>query len=145
MTNQDLLEDKALLYSIILLVALCAVIYLLYSQGIAISKSIAAIIFVFRPGRNADRVTVDSCTGWVKHVGRFHKRRTYEFFFDAQLSKGDVEVILSDQEEQQLIKLDQQSPTCKIDIDAENKYYLRWEFKSATGKCELRWSAGENT
>ena len=89
MTNQDLLEDKVSLYSIILLVALCAVIYLLYSQGIAISKSIAAIIFVFRPGRNTDRVTVDSCTGWVKHVGRFHKSRTYEFVLDMQLSQGD--------------------------------------------------------
>lgn len=108
-------------------------------RSIAISKSIAAILFVFRPGRDADRVTLNSCTGWVKHIGRFSENRTYEFSLDTQLSKGDAEVILFDAKKEQLIKLNRQSPTGKIDLDAKNKYYLRWEFEDATGKCELSW------
>lgn len=115
------------------------VIYLLYSHGIAVSKSIAAIIFVFRPGRSADKATLDSCTGWAEHVGRFHESRTYEFYLDARLTKGNAEVILLDREKNRLMKLNRQSPAYKIALDAKNRYYLRWEFKSATGKCELRW------
>lgn len=110
-----------------------------YFRSIAVSKSIAAILFVFRPCRDADRVTLDACTGWVKHMGRFSTSRTYEFTLDVQLSKGDVEVILLDAKKELLMKLNRQSPAGKIDLDAKNRYYLRWEFKGATGKCELRW------
>lgn len=120
-------------------VLVCAIIYILYCQGFAVLRRTAAIIFVFRHGKNADTATLDSCTGWVKHVERFHESKTYEFFFDAQLSKGNVEVILSDRKRQQLMKLNPQSPTCKIELDAGNRYCLRWEFKGATGNCELRW------
>ena len=117
----------------------CIGIALLYSQGIAISKNITAITFVFRPGRTTDKATLCSCTGWIKHVRRFHESRTYEFVLDTQLSKGHVEVILLDKEKRQIMKLNQQSPTSTIALDANSRYYLRWEFKSVTGKCELHW------
>ncbi len=110
-----------------------------YFRSIAVSKSVVAIIFVFRPCRDADRVTLGSCTGWVKHMGRFSESRTYEFILDTQLSKGDAEVILLDAKKELLMKLNRQSPTSKIDLDAKKRYYLRWEFEGATGKCELRW------
>ncbi len=41
-----------------------ALIYLLYRQGLASSKCITAVLFVFRPGRQADSAFLDSCTGW---------------------------------------------------------------------------------
>ena len=110
-----------------------------YFQSIAVSKSITAITFIFRPGRDTDRVTLNSCTGWVKHMGRFFESRTYEFILDMQLSKGEAEVILLDAKNELLMKLDQHSPVGKVDLDSKNSYYLRWEFMSATGKCELRW------
>ena len=100
----------------LLILSNSVVIYLLYSQGIAVTKSIKAIMFVFRPGRNIDRVTLDSCTGWVKHVGKFYKSKTYEFVLDMQLSKGDVEIILLDRKKRELMKLNQQSLTGKIDL-----------------------------
>lgn len=34
-----------------------------FLQSIAVTKSIAAMIFVFRPGRDADSVTLGSCSG----------------------------------------------------------------------------------
>lgn len=113
-----------------------------YFRSVAVSKSIAAILFVFRPGKDTDRATLNSCTGWVKHMGRFYESRTYEFSLETNLSKGNVEVILLDPKKQQLMKLNQRFPTGKIDLDAKNKYYLRWEFKSATGKCQLHWQKG---
>lgn len=120
-------------------VVVYAFIYILYCQGFAVLRRTAAIMLVFRHGKSADKATLDSCTGWIKHAGRFRESKTYEFFLDAQLSKGNVEVILMDRKKQPLMKLSPQSPTCKIELDVRNRYYLRWEFKSATGKCELRW------
>lgn len=116
-----------------------AFIYILYCQGFAVLRRTSAIMIVFRHGKNADQATLDSCTGWVKHAGRFCESKTHEFFLDAQLSKGNVEVILLDRKKQPLMKLTPQSPTCKIELDVRNRYYLRWEFRGATGKCELRW------
>ena len=105
----------------------------------AVSKSIAAILFVFRPCRDADRVILDSCTGWVRHMGRFSESRTYKFTLDAQLSKGNAEVLLLDAKKKPLMKLNRQSSTGTIALDGKNRYYLYWKFKDAAGKCELRW------
>ena len=104
-------------------------------------KCIAAILFWFWPGKDSDQTTVDSCYGWIRHIGRFHESRTYEFVLDVQLSNGDVEVFLLDKEMQPLLKLTQWFPTGTMELDGKSKYYLQWEFSGATGRCELRWSA----
>lgn len=138
--KQNLREGRAMDWWICFFILLfCTVMYLLYIKGLAASKSIQAILCVFRPGKDADRVTLDSCTGWVRHVGRFHGDRTYEFTFDCQLSKGDAEVFLLDRHKQQLLKLNRQFPTGRAELGGKSIYYLRWEFKNATGKCELHW------
>ena len=76
-------------------------------------KMFKAILYVFRPGKDADRVTIDSCTGWAKHAGRFCESRSYEFVFDGQLSSGDVDVILLDKKKP-LLRLNLQSPIGKV-------------------------------
>lgn len=116
-----------------------AFIYLLYRQGFAVLRRTSAVTFVFRRGKQADNVTLDSCTGWIKHAGKFREGKTYQFFLTPQLSKGNAEVTLMNGKKQPLIQLTPQSPTQKIELDAGNRYYLRWEFKDAAGKCELRW------
>lgn len=113
--------------------------YLLYRQGFAVSKSIRAVLFVFRPGREADTATLNSCTGWVQHTGRFRETRAYTFSLTMQLSKGSAEVFLLDSAKQPLLKLDRESPSSKMELDKKSRYFLRWEFKSATGNCKLHW------
>lgn len=72
--------------------------------GIATTKSIRAILFVFQPGKTKDKATLDSCTGWVRHIGRFYESRTYAFVLDAQLSAGSAEVCLLDQKKAAIIE-----------------------------------------
>lgn len=110
-----------------------------YYWGIATTKCISAIVFVFMPGKNGDRATLDTCTGWVRHMGRFYESKTYSFVLDTRLSKGNAEVLLLDKKKQPLLKLSEQFPSHTIDLDGKSRYYLRWEFKNASGKCELRW------
>lgn len=118
---------------------ICTVVYLLYRRGIAVSKSIFAALFVFRSGRDRDRAALDACTGWVQHAGRFRESRTYEFIFDARLSRGSAQVFLLDGKKRRLLKLDRGSPSGRIELNGKSRYYLRWEFADAAGKCELRW------
>lgn len=126
-------------WTCLFILSFCILMYFLYIKGLAASKNIRAILYVFRPGKNADKATLNSCTGWVRHAGRFHGNRTYEFTFDCQLSKGDAEVFLLDKKQRQLLKLTRQFPTGRAELTWKNRYYLRWEFKNATGNCELHW------
>ena len=119
--------------------AFALVVYLLYRQGIAVSKCIAAVLFVFRPGPSSDRASLDSCTGWVRHVGRFRESRSYAFTLDDQLSAGNARVTVLSRDKSPLLQLDRQSPQGSVELDGKSRYYLRWEFQHATGRCELRW------
>lgn len=111
-----------------------------YWGAVAETKCLRAVLFSFLPGKRVDRAALNACTGWVRHMGRFYENRTYEFVLDAQLTNGDVEVQLLDQKKQPILKLNRQCPSRTIDLDGEkSRYYLRWEFHGATGKCELRW------
>ncbi len=76
-----------------------------YWGAIAETKRIRAILFAFLPGKSRDKVTLDTCTGWVRHMGRFSENRTYAFVFDARLTKGEAEVLLLDKEKQILFTL----------------------------------------
>ena len=126
-------------YHLIVFLALGAVIYFLYTRGLAVTKCIAAVLFVFRPGRDADRVELNSCSGWVRHVGRFQQGGAYEFSFESRLSKGEAEVSLLDRDKRPLLKLNSQSPTGTIRLEESGRCYLRWEFQNATGQCKLSW------
>lgn len=111
-----------------------------YWGAIATTKCIRAIMFMFLPGKNGDKATLNACTGWVRHMGRFYENRTYVFVLDARLTEGDVEVLLLDKKKHPLLKLNRQFPSQTIELDGKkSRYYLRWEFKSASGKCELHW------
>ncbi len=92
-----------------------------------------------RPGKSADKVDLDSCTGWVQRVGRFHESSTYELILNTQLSKGEAEFSLLDRKKRPLLKLNRRCPSSRVELYADSRYYLRWQFINATGECELRW------
>ena len=111
-----------------------------YWGAIATTKCIQAILFMFLPGKTGDKVKLDACTGWVRHMGRFYENRTYTFTLDVQLAKGETEVLLLDQKKQLLLKLNRQNPSQSIHLDGEtSRYYLQWKFQHTSGKCELHW------
>ena len=135
---EGLTLNKWVCFSAFMIIVVFAV-YFLYRQGLVMSKSIKAILFAFRPTKFEDRATLDACSGWVRHIGRFQESRIYNFSLDAQLSHGNVEVFLLDAGKATLLRLNKQSPTGSIEIDGKNKYYLRYEFRDATGKCKVSW------
>ena len=119
--------------------AIGILIYLLHRQGFALTKSIAAVLFVFQPGKRGDRASLNSCTGWVRHRGRFRESRIMKFCFDGRLSSGDAEVVLLDSQKRELLRLNRHQSTGELKLDGTTRYYLQWEFHRATGICELHW------
>jgi hypothetical protein len=126
-------------YAVLLMAAICALIYWLYRRGILVTKSIWAILFVFRTKQDKTTVSMNACTGWLCHARRFPEDRIYEFHFDNQLSSGVAEVALLDSQKQELLCLSRSSVTGKIALRKGDRFYLRWEFQNATGRCELSW------
>ena len=114
-------------------------LFWLYRQGLAVSKSIAAVLFVFRPGKNGDHAALDACTGWVQRRARFRESRVYEFCLEDQLSKGEAEAVLLDAQKQELLRLNRLQATGRVQLEKQGRYYLRWEFRKATGRCWLTW------
>lgn len=43
-------------------------VYLFYLRGAAVTKCLAALVFVFRRSKSGDNVRIRSCTGWAKHT-----------------------------------------------------------------------------
>ena len=111
-----------------------------YWGAVAVVKCIRAVVFSLHPGKDGDKVTLTSCTGWVRHMARLYEKRTYTFTLDARLAKGDAEVWLLDKSKTPLLKLTPQAPAQTIALDAaKSTYYLRWVFKHTSGSCNLRW------
>lgn len=122
---------------VLFLIVLYLVIHLLYCSGIAVMKYIAAVEFVFLRGKDTDRMSLSSCTGTVKYMCKLCEGGVYEYKLDSELTSGSVELILTDRKKQQILKLDSNNTAGKAEIDMNNRYYLQWKFKSASGKCEL--------
>ena len=112
---------------------------LLYRQGFMVTKSIAAVLFLFRPGKNRDRASLCSCSGWVRHRVRLRETGAYQFSLDLRLSNGGAEVSLLDLKKREILCLNRQLGTGTAELERSGRYYLRWEFKGATGSCELHW------
>ena len=127
------------LFTVVSAAALLALLNVGYRQGFLTSKRIAAALFVFQHSGNGESVTVDSCSGSLRHTVRFQESRAYQFNFHGDLSRGDAEIVLSDGKKQPLLRLNRCSPTGTAKLAKNNKYFLRWEFRKATGRCELSW------
>lgn len=125
--------------SILLLFTAVILVLLLYRQGFLMTKSIAAVFFLFRPEKSRDRASLNSCSGWVRHMGKFRESGSYIFSLDLQLSQGDAEVSLLDGKNRELLRLNRQLSTGTAALKQNGRYHLHWEFRRATGNVELRW------
>ncbi len=102
-------------------------------------KSIRALTFFFRPGRHEDSVMITRGTGWVRHRLIVESSALYSFRFSGSLSDGNAEVSILNAKKEPLAKLDPDHREEDIFLEAENKYYLKWDFRKASGQFDLRW------
>ena len=124
----------------VLLISVLTVIFaglfvFLYNQGYMIVKSTSAVSFV--GSANGSSARFSSCSGYIKRIVRFKDDATYTFILDADLSKGDMSVELLDSAKQRIMQLNCASNRASIAVEKKKKYYLVFNFKSATGNYAL--------
>lgn len=127
------------LWTGLFLLLVILVVLLLYRQGFVVTRRIRAVLFVYRPGRTADRLELNSCTGWTRRAVRLPKSGAYHFSLADSLSRGTAEVLLLDRNKQPLLTLNRRSPAGTVELHRNGRYILRWSFDGATGRCEVSW------
>lgn len=120
---------------IILTAVMLGIFVFLYDQGYMIVKSTSAVVFIGSARGNSARFT--SCSGYIKRIVRFKDDGTYTFILDADLSKGDMSVELLDSAKQKIMQLNCANRSASVTVDKKKKYYLVFNFKSATGRYAL--------
>ncbi len=114
-------------------------VLLFLRSGAAVTKCLAALVFVLRRSKNGDSVRVRSCTGWAKHMIRLQEGRMYEFHLDSQCLNGETAAFVLDSKKQELLKLTPYLPSGTAPPEDSAVCYLRWEFKHASGEFALSW------
>ncbi|MBP3377120.1 MAG: hypothetical protein J6L96_00070 [Clostridia bacterium] len=116
---------------IIFAVVMLGIFILLYYQGNMVFKSIRAVTFIGSTKRNSARFS--SCSGYIKRVIKFKEDGIYTFTLDAELSKGDMSIELTDSSNKKIMQLDCSNRSASITAEKKKKYYLTVNFSAATG------------
>lgn len=122
--------------SFLMLAGLFVILFVfLYNRGYMVFKSMSAVTFIGSARGNGAKFS--SCDGYMKRVIRFREDGSYAFSLDAQLSKGDISVQLTDSSGETIMELDCTNPTASISARKKEKYCLTIHFRSATGRYAL--------
>lgn len=100
-----------------------------------------AVMFVgFMRGKGRCGARFSSCDGYIKRVIKLKENRTYHFVLKSELTKGTLSVEVQDSRKHTLIHLENNVRNASIEVDKKKRYYLVFEFQSATGNFELEWN-----
>lgn len=110
-----------------------------YPPGMVVYKSIAALVFVFRPGFDRDTATLRSCSGWVEHALHCPGAGEYGFWLDCRFTKGNAWIELRDAQKRMVLRLDPETSEGCVRLQAGEGYFLHLELTDASGEFELRW------
>lgn len=126
------------------LIAVFGLIYILYSNGIGVINSKAALVYQGYPriGQNKNRIKANfaSCRGTTKRVIRLQSGKMYQFVFSSAVTKGTVCVEIVDKENDNLVVLDQEHPSAILSVGSGGRLYVTTRFTKADGKYELIWN-----
>lgn len=126
--------------SILILLLLPVVFYVLYINGYLITGSKSAKVYVGKNrGKNAFWANFVSCSGEMKHVARFRRDGIYRFKLNGGVTTGSVAVELWDKEKNVLLRLTPEQPEGTVEVDRKKRYYMVYQYASATGSYELTW------
>ena len=126
--------------NIIIVVALCALMYVLYDFGYIGMTSKAAVTFMGSyPKKTSWKASFTKCKGTMKRVIRFEESKMYQFKLESEIDSGEVIVEVLDANKQIVLTLDKSNPTGNVDVGNNKKYHMIVRINSATGKYIVNW------
>ncbi|MCM1577427.1 MAG: hypothetical protein NC078_01345 [Ruminococcus sp.] len=124
---------------IIFMVCFGGAMTFLHLNGLVDTACKAAVKFVRTREKDGERLSLLRCTGVITRVVKFDEDRTWEFTLDPELTNGNVSVTVLDRRKTELIRLDGDNSADTADFNKGERYYIKWNFKSASGDCSLKW------
>ena len=109
----------------------------MWIKGIGIMQKKIAVAFIGRRGKTHRGAAMTAATGWTKQVLPLKEGQKYRFYYDVNLTDGDiiVEIIHN----KQVIKtFDAQSRTTVLPAE-KGRYIMGTKFAKASGDYELKW------
>lgn len=127
---------------VVLLTAVAALFYILYSNGYMPVKSMGALYFVgtMGAGTNQCSASFKACTGQIKRVLRFRQSKTVNFTFKGNICKGDVEAFLLNRDQSVVLMMNSDCPEGTVQVLNGPWYYLVIRFNNAEGDYTLQWN-----
>ena len=123
-------------FSLLLIPAAAAGMWLLYQNGLMAVNSKRAVSFV--GSDRGRRASFTACTGTIRRIVRFSASKNLRMVFSPVLTKGSVAVELLDNRKQPLMRLDETCPTGSVFVERGQRYHLVFYFQSATGEYSLQ-------
>ena len=123
-------------FSLLLIPAAAAGMWLLYDRGLMVLNSKRAVSFV--GSDRGRRASFTACTGTIRRILRFSESKTLRVVFSPVLSHGNVALELLDSQKQPLLRLDESCPTGSVTVEKGKRYHLIFRFQSATGEYTLQ-------
>lgn len=136
---------QLVLLSILGVLALGIVFYILYINGYMIINAKRAVMFMgsMRGKNNSCKAIFSSCDGYIKRVIRFRKSQIYNAIFDCEMTDGTMTVELLDSTRQSILTLDDTRKSGQVFLNKNERYYLVFQFHSASGQYRLKWNSVE--
>ncbi len=111
--------------------------YILYIKGFLVVGTRVAVMF--RGYFKMNKASFCFCTANMKRVLRFKEDKLIQLSLDCEITKGTFEVKIVDASKQTILSMDENKRTAVFRAKKKEKYYLIFNFKSASGKYELKW------
>lgn len=124
---------------IIIFILLAPVLYFLWINGYMSLNVKRAMLYIGKRGKNYRGATVDSCSGYVKTVFKVKESRNYQFALDLTQEKGNIFVEIHGSNKECAEIFDYNNKEKTIFLDCNKRYYLKFNYKQATGNVKLSW------
>lgn len=116
-------------------------IYLLYLNGYIPVQLTRAWVFIgsMGGGRKRCSASFQATTGTIQRIIRYKESKLVTFCFTGNITDGSVNAFVLDRNKQVLLTLNSASPTGKLQMEANQRYYLKIKFQQADGDYQIQW------
>ncbi|WP_297812277.1 hypothetical protein [uncultured Finegoldia sp.] len=123
------------------IIAIVAVGYFMYMNGVGYFRSMSAMWFYQTQGIFEDNIhaSLKKTSGKATKVFRIKKSGFYDFNLNSELDSGNVTVSLIDSLGNKVFELNKMNGFSSDYLNESEKYRLVFSYNKASGKFELSW------
>ena len=128
-------------WQLILIPAVLALFYFLYSNGFMHVKSMMAAKFMpdFKGSRNRMGYMLTLGSGWIYRVLKVREDGIYRFDLEANLEKGTAQFQVLNRQKLPLLTLNPDYTRGRVQLEKGQRYYVRMEFTRVGGDIAASW------